>query len=502
MKRPTQLALAVMLCSAGAQAQLNLNGHFYGQDAFRYSQNQSAMSARSLGVGGGGAALGGDISNAFMNPAGLGFFNRNEFSISPMFIGQNSSSSYLGSTTDQTQNQTRIGQAALVLSNPGIGTRRKRSAFAIGYNRLADFGGDFRYQGTNQRSSIIDFFAQKVTEENVAPGVLDSEFNTNTGLAETASSMYYQAYLIDPLNDNNVYVASETSAPVQQNGRVRQNGGIGQTTISYGANFDDQLYVGASLGLLRLNYTSFSDHQEQFPNAEVLRGLTFGDDLQVAGSGVNLTIGAIYKFGKIGQLGVDVTTPSSMRVRETYISRVSINPVPGVIDTRFTSIETIPSDFDYRLTTPWRANVGGLIFLPKKLGFLHANVGYVGYQGLRVQDRNSENWTNLQNRRIEDRYQDVLNVQGGAEVRIGIGRLRAGYQYLANADRLGLSTTQNNITLGAGIRSQKFYADLGAILGQTTFGYTPYELQNAADFASVSTNRSFNRIMFTLGFNF
>lgn len=502
MKR--QLSIALGLCFSGtwAHAQLNLNGHFYGQDAFRYSQNQSVFSARSLGVGGGGSALGGDISNAFMNPAGLGFYNRNEFTISPMFIAQESSSDYLSSSTIQNQTQTRIGQAALVLSNPGVGTRKKRSSFSIGYNRLSDFGNDFRYQGTNDRSSMLDYFAQKVTGENVAPGVLDSEFDSGRGVAETASSMYYQAYLIDPVNDDNVYVASELSVPVRQDGRVRQAGGIGQTTLSYGVNFDDHLYFGASLGFLRLNYTNFSNHEESFPNAEVLRGMNFGDDLQVAGSGVNLTLGIIYKVGKIGQLGFDVTSPSSMRVRETYISRVSINPVPGVLEARFNQIETIPSDFDYRLTTPWRANIGGLIFLPKKLGFVHANIGYVGYQGLRVQDRSNDSWTNQQNRRIEDRYIDVLNFQGGAEVRVGMGRLRAGYQYLANADQIGFATSQKNLTLGGGIRVEKFYADLGAIFGSTRLGYTPYELQNPLEFASVNSSRTFQRYLLTVGINF
>lgn len=502
MKHQLTIALGLSLSSFWAHAQLNLNGHFYGQDAFRYAQNQTVFSARSLGVGGGGSALGGDVSNAFMNPAGLGFYNRNEFTVSPMFVSQETSSSYLGSTTGQTQTQTRIGQAALVLSNPGVGTRRKRSSFSIGYNRLIDFGNDFRYQGTNDRSSILDYFAQKVTEENVAPGVLDSEFDSGRGIAETASAMYYQAYLIDPLNENNVYVASELSVPVRQEGRVRQAGGLGQTTLSYGVNFDDQLYFGASLGFLRLNYTNFSNHQETFPNAEVLRGMNFGDDLQVAGSGVNLTLGVIYKVGKIGQLGVDVTTPASMRVRETYLSRVSINPVPGVLETRFNQIETIPSDFDYRLTTPWRANVGGMVFLPQKLGFVHANIGYVGYQGLRVQDRSSDSWTNQQNRAIEDRYSDVLNFQGGAEVRVGLGRLRAGYQYLANADQVGFSSSQKNLTLGGGIRVEKFYVDLGAIFGTTRLGYTPYELQNSADFASVNSERSFQRYLLTFGFNF
>ena len=485
-------------------AQLNLNGHFYGQDALRYSVFQTTGSARIQGMGGNSTPLGGDISSAFNNPAGLGFYNRSEFVLTPSIQTTRSNTVYLGESAEQQASSTKINQVGIVFNQQGVGTRKKRASFAIGYNRLIDFSSDFRYQGTNQRSSITDFFAEKVTAENVNTTILESEFDAQTGLAETASSMYYQAFLIDPFGTNNVYVSSELSTPVEQQGRVRESGGLSQTNFSYGVNFDDALYLGGSLGILRLNYTQFSDHVEQFPNGNLMNEIGFFDELQATGGGINLTLGAIYKLNQSLQIGVDFTTPTSMRVNETYQSGVTIDPIPGIITTTFSTIETVPNDFTYRVNLPLRANVGSTIFLPKKVGLVTASLGYVGYNKMKVQDPENARWTELQNREIMDRYQDVMNVQVGSEIRLGVGRIRGGVQYLANPVKNDLSNTQNqtNITLGVGIRKSNFFLDLAGLFGKINRNYTPYELQTPTDYGSVENSINYSRFLISGGIFF
>lgn len=487
-----------------SHAQLNLNGHFYGQDALRYSVFQTTGSARIQGMGGNSTSLGGDISSAFNNPAGLGFYNRSEFVLTPSLQTSQSDAVYLGETSGQQSSSTKINQVGVVFNQQGVGTRKKRASFAIGYNRLIDFSSDFRYNGRNERSSITDFFAEKVTAENVSTAVLESEFDAQTGLAETASSMYYQTFLIDPFGGDNVYVSSELSTPVVQSGRVRESGGLSQTTFSYGVNFDDALYLGGSVGIIRLNYAQFSDHQEQFPNGNLMNGISYFDELQATGGGLNLTLGAIYKLNKSVQLGVDFTTPTSMRVNETYQSGVTIDPIPGQISTTFTTIETVPNDFTYRVNLPLRANVGSTIFLPKKVGLVTASLGYVGYNKMRVQDPENTRWTELQNREIMDRYQDVVNLQVGSEIRLGMGRIRGGIQYLTNPVKNDITNAQNqtNITLGAGVRNSKFFLDFAGLFGKINRNYTPYELQTPTDYASVENTINYSRFLISAGIFF
>ena len=64
----------------------------FGQDASDFvgtaldlSRTTPGGSARMLGLGEAQTSLGGDISSASSNPAGLGFFNKSEFSFTPQF---------------------------------------------------------------------------------------------------------------------------------------------------------------------------------------------------------------------------------------------------------------------------------------------------------------------------------------------------------------------------------------------------------------------------------
>ena len=105
------IASALVLGGINAQAQLSLGGHFYGEDAFRYSQSKTSGSARMQGLGGGYSALGGDATNAYSNPAGLGFYNRSELSITPVFSSLSTSSLYAGTTTGSKTSNAKIGRA-------------------------------------------------------------------------------------------------------------------------------------------------------------------------------------------------------------------------------------------------------------------------------------------------------------------------------------------------------------------------------------------------------
>ena len=71
----------------------------YAENALRFSQTFIGGSARMRGLGGAQTSLGGDISAASGNPAGLGFYNRSEFSISPSLRFANATSTFLGNTT-------------------------------------------------------------------------------------------------------------------------------------------------------------------------------------------------------------------------------------------------------------------------------------------------------------------------------------------------------------------------------------------------------------------
>ena len=68
----------------------------YYEQALQFSQTSVWGTARMQGIGGAQVALGGDLSNPSSNPAGLGFYNRGTFSITPGLNFHKTESDFLG----------------------------------------------------------------------------------------------------------------------------------------------------------------------------------------------------------------------------------------------------------------------------------------------------------------------------------------------------------------------------------------------------------------------
>ncbi|MFW5726788.1 MAG: hypothetical protein ACOCW4_02880, partial [bacterium] len=70
------------------------------QDALIISRNGPTGTARFLGIGGAGVSLGGDVSSAYLNPAGLGFYNRSSVVLTPSFEYVTTDGNFLGNNTE------------------------------------------------------------------------------------------------------------------------------------------------------------------------------------------------------------------------------------------------------------------------------------------------------------------------------------------------------------------------------------------------------------------
>lgn len=78
MNKRTAFLLIALGVSAQALAQEEA-------DALRYSRTTTGGTARAQAIGGAAGSLGGDVSAAHVNPAGLGFFRTSEVVITPGF---------------------------------------------------------------------------------------------------------------------------------------------------------------------------------------------------------------------------------------------------------------------------------------------------------------------------------------------------------------------------------------------------------------------------------
>jgi hypothetical protein len=508
----------ILLSGAG----LLLTRPSYGQyaaDAFRFSEITQTGTARFQGVGGNHAALGGDASTISGNPAGLGFYNRSELSLTPSFRNLTTTSSYLGSSSTDGKTNPNLAQASLVIagSPQSFNSKWKRTTIGISYTRQQTFQNLFTYSGRNNRSAYIDAAVEAANRRNISSEQLDKDYDSNTLQAYSLEGAYYQLYMLNPSTAvGPPYVRYDRESPTDQLGSFESTGAHTQWNFAYAGNYDDRVYIGASIGFNRIRYNYSSSLDDRYLNGRVFKSSNHTEDLNVSGNGINATLGIIYKASPELQLGASFTSPSFMAIKETYNEIVSADVIgipmndpngnPSVFVPDVTQIGLLPYDFEYAITSPLRAS-GGATYFVGQSGFITGTVEYVGYGGMRVSTNTlnaSENTTfrNDNRREIQDTYASGVNVRLGGEYRAGMFRARAGAAYLGDAYRVkldGINRSKMVFSGGVGFRSERFFADATAVYNSYQSAYTPYVLNNQRDFASVDiTNRSIN-VLITLG---
>src|ERR1700761_970142 len=121
------VAIGLFLCIRAA-AQLP-------EDALRASWTTPGGTAREQAIGGAMGSIGGDLSAAFVNPAGLGLYKTNEFVLSPGWHFQTDKSTYLNThARGPNSNNFNLGASGFVFAYPGR-DEGITNAFAIAVNR-------------------------------------------------------------------------------------------------------------------------------------------------------------------------------------------------------------------------------------------------------------------------------------------------------------------------------------------------------------------------------
>ena len=501
IEKTVYISLFFVLLGFNVQAQ-------YVENALRFSQTTIGGSARILGLGGAQTSLGGDISAASGNPAGLGFYNRSEFSISPTLQFFNSTSNYLGNTAENDNTHFGIGNVGIVFNNtkddivPG---KWRGGSFAISLNRVNNFNSKMLYAGDNGEDAFIDFVIEE-SQADYEDGFQESNLTT----------LFFDAYLIDffPEIENGDTVGFSYGSvlsipvpedPVRQVEQITRKGGQSQWSFAYGGNFEDKLYLGASIGFITLDYEETRVYTEQSSaiDADKLDDYTYIEDRSINGAGINATLGVIYRPINTMTLGFSYTTPTLYSLDERLQTEIVANwnnyeYLNGDVLNTVTP-EPFLNDFDFRLRTPQRVN-GGATFFFGKSGFITADVEWLDYAANQLRDDRSE--LSFDNQTIDEAFASTVNLRVGGEFRYDVARVRAGFAHYGNPyTNTGEDGAITHITGGAGLRFQKFYADLNVLYVTSQERISPYTFRDGvgpvADIDKQSTN-----ITLTVGFTF
>ena len=478
----------------------------FTETALLFSRTQPGGSARIQGMGGAQVAIGGDYSSGYSNPAGLGMFNRSEFAFTPAYNLSNVSADYLSQNSKTSKSTITIPGLNISFHNDDLKLKALQSGtFSISYTRINDFNRNMIYSGTNKDNSIIDYFIEDAT------GGTPDQFESGGALFNTPTELAYNNYLIgektilDPGNSNTEYFTDVAGIPLQSE-RIETRGAQNQWNFSYGANFNDKIFVGAGVGLASIRYKSKKSYSEEF-TGEPLSDLLLEETLEIRGSGINASLGIIFRPVDFIQFGASTTTPTGYQLTDSYNATMNTNwknfeYLPGeVIDNESAKTDVISSD--YKLTTPWKVSAGVAFFI-KKHGFITADIERLDYSVAKYgAGTNGISYTS-DNDKIASLYQSVINMRIGGEFRYNNFRFRGGFGYLPEpfkTEQNNVSRAVQNFSGGVGFRGEKFYADIAATFSTGDNSYRPYRV-NTASSPLVTYNQTNTNFILTLGFPF
>jgi hypothetical protein len=459
----------------------------YVEQGLNFSQTFPSMTARSLSMGGAFTSLGGDLSAAYLNPAGLGMYRKSEFSFSPAIGYIKSSSVYLNEKGEDFRYKFNFGSAGYVST---YNTRKEKglvgASFSLAYNRLNDFHNNIYIQGINPTNSLADLFLDQ--SNGIHPDDL-----MNNGLY--GERLAFDAYVIDTVPGSPTSYSTPVFLPVSQRRSIETEGGTGEWSIGFGLNFSHVFYFGLGLGINQINYSKTLVHTESDDaNLNVFNNFRYTEKLDLSGAGASLKIGFIARPIPILRLSGALHTPIYYNISEDYEYHMS-----SYFDDGFSpTVEPIYGEFDYKLVTPLKV-LGGLSVQIGKAGLIATDVEYVDYSNIRYRNENVADDITALNSYIQEDYKSVLNLKAGGELRFGQLSLRAGGGYYPSpyaGDKMFDRPAYKEFTGGFGFREKSFYIDMGFSALLRSQDYVLY-YDNVAD---LKTNRY--RLITTFGFRF
>ncbi|MEP5613817.1 MAG: outer membrane protein transport protein [Cyclobacteriaceae bacterium] len=506
------IVLILLLQSVISNAQQEPFGYY--RDALIFSQSNTlyGSTARIQGIGGASVALGGDLSSISSNPAGLGFFNRSVFTITPSLDFSTTDSKFtipdqgfsgpLEESFRNTFNFANIGTVINFTKGDYTSDKFKGGSLGISLNRLNGFNLERNYEGINDYNSIVDSFLGNVSQ-------------TQTSDLAGYEAGAYDQYLINPTfdADGNItgYDSFVAGFPIQSES-IKESGSHYQLNVAWGGNYDDRLYFGGGMGIQILNYQLRRNYlEDRFEPAPFLNNLTIFDDLQVRGAGVDFNFGTIVRPVDFLTVGVSYTSPSFISLDEENFFDVSANWNGGTTvtetdddgndtDVDISSIDPYQSDLfvsEYRLRTPSKIAVGTSIFVGKS-GFITGDFEFVDYSNANI---NSSDFSeSADNDAIENIYTSVMNIRVGGEYRIDNIRLRAGYALFPSPYKDSDLQDRTNLTFGFGYRTSDYFLDFAVVNSETKSLYTPYDI--ASDQPIVASDIKNTSVSVTFGLTF
>ena len=457
MKKITTFIIVIMGIFSFATAQ----GDY---EAFTFSQADYLGTARFMGAGGAFGATGGDFSALSTNPAAIGLFKRYEVSFTPMSLNFGFTDNYYyGNKSSAQKFKYTVPQAGIVMSRSIHRDNEWKSwQFGFGYNRIMDYNNTFR-ANAKVNSTIADM---------IVPHANGIDYHNLTGDA----SLAWYGFLIDTLpGTHDQYYSFYHNHDIDQSALVVRSGAIDEMTLSFGGNYGDKLYIGATLGIPFLEFKENTTYMETPSDVDQIAGInsyTLYSTQRNTGTGVNLKLGIIYQPASFIRIGAAFHTPTYYwKVKDNFYREIVTQLSNG------TNLDYSYENYNsFTLSTPLKFNVGAS-FLIAKRAFISAEYEFQDYGMASLYDDNYDYV--YENDAIRSKFGIAHYIRVGGEVNITQGfALRAGYRLKTSPYKMTDSPYNNTthfISAGLGFRGKIVFGDLAYVLRMSKDSYWLYD---------------------------
>lgn len=470
----------------------------YVTNAYTFSKYDYYGSARFTGMSGAFGALGGDISSIAINPAGLGVYRSSEVVFTPGMVFNNTNASYLNNTMDQNTYDISLDNIGFVASYDleNSDTRWVNANFSFAYNKSTDLNSELTMRGVNNYS-IMEHLVDRANSAN------KEDWNPFYEL------MFWEVYLIDTLDnypDPFVYtseitdtIGSNPSAfSINQQKVIRREGSIGEYSFAFGANYAHKLYVGASIGIVRLSYKEYASHYEyesaNTTDVNNFQSLNLDEVGETSGSGFNLKVGLIYKPIEFVRLGFSFHTPTFYDLEENFYTRVE-NGTDSYVESDIAT-------YKYSLKTPMKIN-GSVGLQLGKVALFDVDYEFIDYSKMELDDEENSQGVIDDNQDIQEVYISTHNIRAGAEFRLNSLYFRGGASYSTSPYSDKTINSDNylfGISGGLGYRQNNFFIDFGFRQLVNDYNYAVLSGNPNMDQAQIKETK--NNYVLTIGFKF
>ena len=457
--------------------------------------------ARFVSMGGSMGALGGDLSVMGTNPAGTAIYRSSDINLAGVFDVVRNNAVYEKTSISSKYNGADLSNLGFVVAFETENSLVKYVNFGANFRRKANICDNFEMLGAANGFSqqyVMDYLysGKPFDVTNMEPGMYSGlEYNWLALLAADAG-----------LCDDNGNFLSKNNLifpPAELSYYSDQRGSLDAFDINMSANINDVIYVGATVGYHKINYSRFSYYEEKDELGNIY---SLKNDYSLRGSGFDFKLGTIIRPFRYSpfKIAAYIHTPVLYNLVDTYSASID---GPYESDDMFdtSSEQCNGEDFyvSYSLMTPWKIGAAISYTFGRRLA-LNAEYEY--------DNASATNFTGeydvdvAQNEEISYNLKAQHTIRLGAELSLGKFALRAGYNYISspfdkeaykcidNATVVDTSTEymnrfgKNVFTFGGGYAGKYMYFDIAYMCQVQNAEFYPfYDMDYVNPAASVAT---------------